>query len=126
VRHQLYCGTGEADRGAAKHSQSRVSPKYGIEDQTPRANGSVLMNESVFLPTRSQYSEKHAESRPIALGHVRLEINDLSSAGAQPFSDADDDLHAVVNGRLRLSPPFKQGVDSLQERSTIKKNFVPK
>lgn len=35
-----------------------------------------------------------------ALGHVRLAINDLSEDGAQPFHDAEESVHAVVNGEL--------------------------
>jgi asparagine synthase (glutamine-hydrolysing) len=34
------------------------------------------------------------------LGHVRLSIIDLSPSGDQPFHDAQDDIHAVVNGEL--------------------------
>ncbi|KAH7000829.1 asparagine synthase [Macrophomina phaseolina] len=36
----------------------------------------------------------------IALGHVRLAINDLAPTGNQPFHDHDADIHAVVNGEL--------------------------
>ncbi|KAL5409750.1 hypothetical protein PMIN04_010913 [Paraphaeosphaeria minitans] len=36
----------------------------------------------------------------VALGHVRLAINDLSPDGAQPFHDEDNSVHAVVNGEL--------------------------
>ena len=35
-----------------------------------------------------------------ALGHVRLEINDLSQTGHQPLHSADQKVHAVVNGEL--------------------------
>lgn len=34
------------------------------------------------------------------MGHVRLAINDLSPDGAQPFHDANETVHAVVNGEL--------------------------
>ncbi|GMF74218.1 unnamed protein product [Aspergillus oryzae] len=34
------------------------------------------------------------------LGHVRLSIVDLSSAGNQPFHDSEGAIHAVVNGEL--------------------------
>ena len=34
------------------------------------------------------------------MGHVRLAINDLSEDGAQPFHDAEETIHAVVNGEL--------------------------
>ncbi|KKY19459.1 putative asparagine synthase [Diplodia seriata] len=36
----------------------------------------------------------------VALGHVRLAINDLAPTGAQPFSSPDAAIHAVVNGEL--------------------------
>ncbi|KAK4554227.1 hypothetical protein LTR86_008755 [Recurvomyces mirabilis] len=36
----------------------------------------------------------------VALGHVRLSINDLSPSGAQPFHAPDHGIHAVVNGEF--------------------------
>ncbi|KAL6713362.1 hypothetical protein ACLMJK_008827 [Lecanora helva] len=36
----------------------------------------------------------------IALGHVRLQINDLSPSGNQPLHDEDHSIHAVVNGEI--------------------------
>ncbi|KAL8712959.1 MAG: hypothetical protein Q9220_002817 [cf. Caloplaca sp. 1 TL-2023] len=36
----------------------------------------------------------------VALGSCRLEINDLSPSGNQPFHSADGTVHAVVNGEL--------------------------
>ncbi|KAF2720885.1 putative asparagine synthetase [Polychaeton citri CBS 116435] len=36
----------------------------------------------------------------VALGHVRLSINDLSPSGAQPFHSPDGKVHAVVNGEF--------------------------
>ncbi|KAK5134025.1 hypothetical protein LTR08_007030 [Meristemomyces frigidus] len=36
----------------------------------------------------------------IALGHVRLSINDLSPTGAQPFHSPAHNIHAVVNGEF--------------------------
>ena len=44
----------------------------------------------------------------IALGHVRLAIRDLSSAGAQPFYDSKTRVSVVVNGEL-------YAVDGLRE-----------
>ncbi|KAM3081836.1 hypothetical protein ACMFMG_004306 [Clarireedia jacksonii] len=38
--------------------------------------------------------------RSVALGHVRLAINDLSPDGAQPFHDDTGSIHAVVNGEI--------------------------
>lgn len=39
-------------------------------------------------------------ARAIALGHVRLSINDLSPEGAQPFHSRSHGIHAVVNGEF--------------------------
>lgn len=36
----------------------------------------------------------------IGLGHCRLSINDLSPSGAQPIHNANDSIHAVVNGEI--------------------------
>ena len=36
----------------------------------------------------------------LALGHVRLEINDLSPSGNQPLHDVEQSVHAVVNGEI--------------------------
>lgn len=36
----------------------------------------------------------------IALGHVRLEINDLTPSGSQPLHSADGAVHTVVNGEI--------------------------
>ena len=36
----------------------------------------------------------------IALGHVRLSINDLNPSGAQPFNSTAHGIHAVVNGEF--------------------------
>jgi asparagine synthase (glutamine-hydrolysing) len=36
----------------------------------------------------------------VALGHVRLSINDLSPEGAQPFHSPNGKVHAVVNGEF--------------------------
>lgn len=35
-----------------------------------------------------------------ALGHVRLQINDLSPSGAQPLHNAQQSVHAVINGEI--------------------------
>lgn len=35
-----------------------------------------------------------------ALGSCRLQINDLSPSGDQPFQNADGTIHVVVNGEL--------------------------
>ncbi|KAK5265284.1 hypothetical protein LTR96_009186 [Exophiala xenobiotica] len=36
----------------------------------------------------------------VALGHVRLDINDLSPSGCQPLHSTDNTVHAVVNGEI--------------------------
>ena len=36
----------------------------------------------------------------VGLAHCRLSINDLSSAGRQPFHSSDNRIHAVVNGEI--------------------------
>ena len=36
----------------------------------------------------------------LALGHVRLEINDLSPSGGQPMHNGENSIHAVVNGEI--------------------------
>lgn len=36
----------------------------------------------------------------VALGHVRLEINDLSPSGCQPLHSTDNTVHAVINGEI--------------------------
>ena len=36
----------------------------------------------------------------MALGHVRLEINDLTPSGCQPLHSTDNTVHAVVNGEI--------------------------
>ena len=36
----------------------------------------------------------------VALGHVRLEINDLSPSGCQPLHSTDNKIHAVINGEI--------------------------
>ncbi|KAK0251087.1 hypothetical protein LTS09_013793 [Friedmanniomyces endolithicus] len=39
-------------------------------------------------------------NRDVALGHVRLSINDLSPSAAQPFHSPAHGIHAVVNGEF--------------------------
>lgn len=41
-----------------------------------------------------------SDDNRVALGHVRLAINDLHPTGAQPFHSPSSDIHAVVNGEL--------------------------
>ncbi|WPH03569.1 asparagine synthase [Acrodontium crateriforme] len=44
----------------------------------------------------------------IALGHVRLAINDLSLDGAQPLHNDEGTIHAVVNGELYTSDEIRE------------------
>ncbi|GAB7365121.1 hypothetical protein MBLNU230_g6210t1 [Neophaeotheca triangularis] len=41
-----------------------------------------------------------SDDNRVALGHVRLSINDLSPEGAQPFHSPNGKIHAVVNGEF--------------------------
>lgn len=41
-----------------------------------------------------------SEDGRVALGHVRLEINDLTPAGCQPLHSTDNTVHVVVNGEI--------------------------
>ena len=41
-----------------------------------------------------------SEDGRVALGHVRLEINDLTTSGHQPLHSTDNTVHAVVNGEI--------------------------
>lgn len=47
----------------------------------------------------------------VALGHVRLEINDLSSSGSQPLHSADNTLHSVVNGEIYNYEEHRQDME---------------
>ncbi|CEL10306.1 hypothetical protein ASPCAL13427 [Aspergillus calidoustus] len=40
------------------------------------------------------------ETEQVGLGHCRLSINDLSSAGRQPLHSSDGKVHVVVNGEI--------------------------
>ena len=41
-----------------------------------------------------------SQAGPVALGHRRLSIIDLSAGGAQPMSDPAGELHLVFNGEI--------------------------
>ena len=47
----------------------------------------------------------------LALGHVRLSIRDLSSAGAQPFHDERHGISVVVNGELYGLQELREDLD---------------
>lgn len=50
-----------------------------------------------------------------ALGHVRLDINDLSPSGCQPLHSTDKRVHTVVNGEIydydKLRREMEQKID---------------
>lgn len=51
------------------------------------------------MPRNSFFPDEDVDL-PLDLGHVRLSIVDLSPRANQPFHDAANDVHAVVNGEL--------------------------
>ena len=74
--------------------------KSDIAALTLKGNGSVRGVELV-LPLVFKYLILLALTKShLALGHVRLEINDLSPSGNQPLHDVAQSVHAVVNGEI--------------------------
>ena len=57
-----------------------------------------------------------AEDGSVGLGHRRLSIIDLSSAGHQPMATSDDQLRVVFNGEIYN---FKELRAELQERGHV-------
>ncbi len=51
-------------------------------------------------PDGSGWQEFASEAGPVALGHRRLSIIDLSEGGSQPMSDPTGSLHLVFNGEI--------------------------
>ena len=69
-------------------------------DLTLKGSGSAMMIELVLHTEVSHTPRTTADVYESALGHVRLEINDLSPSGAQPLHDSQQRVHAVVNGEI--------------------------
>ncbi|KAI7714986.1 hypothetical protein KC353_g6426, partial [Hortaea werneckii] len=66
--------------------------KSDIVAQTQQETGSATIVDS---------KTNTSACNPLALGHVRLSINDLSPSAAQPFhSPRSHGIHAVVNGEF--------------------------
>ena len=59
--------------------------------------GSVTTTALVGSPLRNFWNQLRL---PLALGHVRLSILDLSPAAQQPFHDSEGTVHAVVCGEF--------------------------
>ena len=57
--------------------------------------------------------EYYSRETGVALGHLRLSIIDLSSAGHQPMTDFDQRLRIVYNGEIYN---FKELADDLRKR----------
>ena len=76
--------------------------RSNIVDPTRKGSGLVTMLESVLLTlfTKHYLSIVQWLTRAVALGHVRLRINDLSPSGNQPFHDEEQKVHTVVNGEI--------------------------
>ncbi|KAK4936395.1 hypothetical protein LTR10_022721 [Elasticomyces elasticus] len=67
-----------------------------------------------WVQNNSMYSS-HPYADNLALGHVRLDINDLSPAGCQPLHSSDNSVHTVVNGEIydydKLRLDMEQKID---------------
>ncbi|CAK1359066.1 unnamed protein product [Cercospora beticola] len=74
----------------------------GTEPQAKKSLSSQLTASLENIQHRGPDSSGRwvSEDGRVALGHVRLSINDLSDAGIQPMHNTDDTVHVVVNGEL--------------------------
>lgn len=72
-----------------------------IKHRGPDARGLwISENNRVGTFPSSSYLEQATYKNHIALGHVRLAINDLDTSGNQPFHNSEHNIHAVVNGEF--------------------------
>lgn len=56
-----------------------------------------------------------SEDGRVALGHVRLEINDLTPTGFQPLHSTDNTVHAVVNGEIYDYKRLREEMEDKQQ-----------
>jgi asparagine synthase (glutamine-hydrolysing) len=64
------------------------------------ASASVVRDMAAMIRHRGPDDEGHFVDGPLALGHTRLSILDLSSAGQQPMSTPDGRFVMVYNGEI--------------------------
>ena len=69
-----------------------------IRHRGPDSTGTWVSDDERVGTPDSEPLYVHAN--PPALGHVRLDINDLSPAGCQPLHSTDNTVHTVVNGEI--------------------------
>lgn len=74
------------------------------------ANGLVRTIVLVIASTPGCYGQAIIVLWDLALGHVRLAINDLTPAGEQPFRNELGNIHAVVNGELYGHELLREGL----------------
>lgn len=95
-----------------KKDSVRVSNTSDIAGPIREGSGSVLTDELVCQPSVSMAMPQTDDS---ALGHVRLDINDLSPSGCQPLHSTDKRVHTVVNGEIydydKLRREMEQKID---------------
>src|SRR5689334_25272892 len=77
---------------------------YGYTSLKERAEPEILRRMGITLAHRGPDDEgetiQHASDVSVALGHRRLSIIDLSSAGRQPICNEDGTVWAAVNGEI--------------------------
>ncbi|KAL8795808.1 MAG: hypothetical protein Q9195_001688 [Heterodermia aff. obscurata] len=102
------------DRHSETKSTSHLPPYVNGGKEEPEVNGSQSpndvaeslqdqMNNSLDI-IKHRGPDSHcswiSDDNKIALGSCRLEINDLTPSGNQPFQNADKTVHVVVNGEF--------------------------
>ena len=71
---------------------------YGLSNTTESTSLVRKMNDSIAH--RGPDDEGFYVDEKVALGHRRLSIIDLSSAGHQPMQDASHELELIYNGEI--------------------------
>ena len=69
-------------------------------DKTRQANPDLLRRMTAVLKHRGPDDSGIQTIGPVGLGHQRLSIIDLSSAGHQPMANEDGSVHIVFNGEI--------------------------
>jgi asparagine synthase (glutamine-hydrolysing) len=72
-----------------------------LEVQTGQApNPAILERMTRTIRHRGPDAHRMRQDGPVALGHLRLSIVDLSEAGSQPMSNETGDVWIVYNGEI--------------------------